>query len=201
MPSDGSTRFRSKSVQSSAPRSRPMMPRAASLRSFRPKGRSTIVQRSHRPARADIHRHRSRSDRRHALHLRRLGPCPTVEVYKRNGVTVDADPGTTGDQPETTRYAYDLMGNLHTERKANGVVANYVYDNLNRLDVLTEFQDNNDNGVYDSGDQLYAVRLLPRGAMASGPARLRSSGSTTIRTALPKCTRTPLHGPTTISAD
>jgi RHS repeat-associated protein len=83
-----------------------------------------------------------------------LGRLATVEVYERNGVVIDTDAGTAGNQPETTRYGYDLLGNLRREQKANGVVSDYVYDSLNRLDVLTEFADNNANGVYDSGDQL-----------------------------------------------
>ncbi|MDY0170795.1 MAG: RHS repeat-associated core domain-containing protein, partial [Thermoguttaceae bacterium] len=87
----------------------------------------------------------------------------TVEVYKRSGETVDADPQTPGDQPEATRYEYDLVGNLLRERKPNGVVADHVYDSLNRLDVLREFLDNNGNGVFDAGDDLltwfdYTVR-------------------------------------------
>jgi hypothetical protein len=54
----------------------------------------------------------------------------TVEVYKRSGKTVDADPQTPGDQPEATRYEYDLVGNLLRERKPNGVVADHVDDSL-----------------------------------------------------------------------
>ncbi|MDY0165554.1 MAG: hypothetical protein RBS80_03375 [Thermoguttaceae bacterium] len=49
----------------------------------------------------------------------------TVEVYKRSGEAVDADPQTPGDQPEATRY--ELVGNLLRERKPNGVVADHVY--------------------------------------------------------------------------
>ncbi len=92
-----------------------------------------------------------------------LGRLAAVEVYKRSGEAVDVVPQTPGDQPEATRYEYDLIGNLLSERKANGVVADHVYDSLNRLDVLREFMDNNGNGVYDAGDSLltrfdYTVR-------------------------------------------
>jgi RHS repeat-associated protein len=80
-----------------------------------------------------------------------LGRVATVEVSKRNGVPVDTDAGTAGNQPETTRYEYDLAGNLDREVKPNGVVSDYVYDKLNRLDTLTQFKDTNANGRYDAG--------------------------------------------------
>ena len=71
-----------------------------------------------------------------------LGRLATVEVYEQNDVAIDTDAGTDGNQPETTKYHYDLLGNLRAERKADGLVADYVYDDLNRLDILTEFLDN-----------------------------------------------------------
>jgi RHS repeat-associated protein len=83
-----------------------------------------------------------------------LGRLSTVEVYERNGVMVDVDPNTTGDQPEVTRYDYDLLGNLARERKPNGAVVDYVYDNLNRLTDQNEFDDVNADGDYDSGTDI-----------------------------------------------
>jgi YD repeat-containing protein len=52
-----------------------------------------------------------------------LGRLIGVDVVKRNGVTIDNDPGTTGDQPETTSYQYDLLGNLDRTDLPNGRVA------------------------------------------------------------------------------
>lgn len=68
-----------------------------------------------------------------------LGRLVGVDVVKRNGVTIDNDPITAGNQPETTGYRYDLVGNLDRTDNPNGVVTDYIYDNMNRLDKLIHY--------------------------------------------------------------
>jgi RHS repeat-associated protein len=60
-----------------------------------------------------------------------LSRLATVEVRERNNQPLAV--------PEVTAYQYDLLGNLDLQRQANGVVVDYVYDNMNRLDKLTHF--------------------------------------------------------------
>lgn len=69
----------------------------------------------------------------------------TVSAYERNDVPL------AEAARETTQYVYDLAGNLAQEVKPNGVVSDYVYDELNRLDTLTQFKDANANGQFDAG--------------------------------------------------
>jgi YD repeat-containing protein len=62
------------------------------------------------------------------------GRLQTVHVTKLAGQSVD----------QTTTYAYDLLGNLHSDTQANGVVTTYSYDTLNRLtDVVATRTGNN----------------------------------------------------------
>ena len=54
---------------------------------------------------------------------------------------------------DETSYKYDLLGNLDQTQYSNGVVHDYDYDNLNRLDLLTHFLDSDGNGVFDEDEQ------------------------------------------------
>jgi hypothetical protein len=49
-----------------------------------------------------------------------------------------------------TDYVYDMLGNLDKVRLPNGVVSDYDYDDLNRLELLREFKDVNANNEYNS---------------------------------------------------
>ena len=60
-----------------------------------------------------------------------LGRLATVEARERNGVVLPS--------PETTAYQYDLVGNLPLQRQANGTVVAYTYNELYRLDTLTQY--------------------------------------------------------------
>ena len=77
-----------------------------------------------------------------------LGRLETVKVIKRNGTVL----GTAED----TVYTYDLLGNLDKVTLPNGVVSDYDYDVLNRLELLRHFEDANDNGIFDTGESLLA---------------------------------------------
>jgi RHS repeat-associated protein len=52
---------------------------------------------------------------------------------------------------QTTFYEYDVYSNLAKMIQPNGCVTLYQYDNMNRLIKLTNFQDTNNNGIFDSG--------------------------------------------------
>ncbi|MEK7855492.1 MAG: hypothetical protein AAB288_05335 [Acidobacteriota bacterium] len=69
------------------------------------------------------------SDYRYAYDA--LGRLATVEARERNGISLPT--------AETTNYQYDLVGNLDLQRQANGTIVDYLYDSLNRLDVLTQY--------------------------------------------------------------
>jgi YD repeat-containing protein len=62
-----------------------------------------------------------------------LNRLTKVAVWERGHVPL------AEGQRETTRYEYDLVGNLDLERKASGIVTDYVFDALGRLDKLTHY--------------------------------------------------------------
>jgi len=80
-----------------------------------------------------------------------LGRLDEVRALARNGAPIDNDPVAPGNQAEATDYVYDLLGNLKQTRLPNGVVSDYDYDSLNRLEFLRQFRDTNGNGTYQAG--------------------------------------------------
>jgi RHS repeat-associated protein len=78
----------------------------------------------------------------------------TVSVVERNDVVLST--------AELTTYEYDLVGNLTRMDHANGIITEYTYDSLNRLDVMTHYapdatpQDLSDNDNIAQFD--YVVR-------------------------------------------
>ena len=60
-----------------------------------------------------------------------LGRLATVSVVERNDELLAT--------PETTTYQYDLVGNLDQTILPNGVITDYTYDELNRLETLTHY--------------------------------------------------------------
>ena len=85
-----------------------------------------------------------------------LGSAVTDTVYsydtlgRLDSVTVNERFDNPLSTPEVTDYVYDLVGNLAQTRMANGVVTDYEYDGLNRLDLLRHFNDDGDY-VYETG--------------------------------------------------
>ena len=61
-----------------------------------------------------------------------LGRLVSVVTIAREGASLAS--------PETTKYIYDLIGNLDYVINSNGVVADYSYDELNRLKELTHYK-------------------------------------------------------------
>ena len=55
-------------------------------------------------------------------------------------VTEDRDASVTTDALLETEYAYDLLGNLDRTLLPNGILEDYEYDSLNRLDKLTHYK-------------------------------------------------------------
>jgi RHS repeat-associated protein len=88
--------------------------------------------------------------------------APGIDTYyffdalgRLDGVTVTDRFGAELGTPEITDYFYDLLGNLDQVRGPNGVIADYDYDSLNRLERLRHFKDNGDFS-YGAGDILLA---------------------------------------------
>ena len=67
-----------------------------------------------------------------------FGRLETATAVRRHGMLLD-DPGTPEDEREVTSYLYDAAGNLDREFLPNGVVADYRYDGLNRLELLRQY--------------------------------------------------------------
>lgn len=76
----------------------------------------------------------------------KLGRLSKVSVYERNDT-----PLASGSR-EHTSYKYDLVGNLDAVEGSNGVIADYRYDALNRLERLVHFGDDvNGDKRFDDG--------------------------------------------------
>jgi RHS repeat-associated protein len=54
-------------------------------------------------------------------------------------VTDDFDPASTSDTPLEAAYSYDLLGSLDRTDLPNGVIEQYTYDELERLDKVTHY--------------------------------------------------------------
>ncbi len=67
-----------------------------------------------------------------------LGRLQTVSQLRLGGVNLA--------QADQTSYAYDILGNLSQMRYDNGLIEQYQYDSLNRLDVLTHWVDDDVDG-------------------------------------------------------
>ena len=72
-----------------------------------------------------------------------LGRLETVRLLTREGQAVSP--------PEETVYHYDILGNLVQTDLPNGVISDYHYDQLGRLELLEHFLDANGNESYDEG--------------------------------------------------
>ncbi|MFO0946004.1 MAG: RHS repeat-associated core domain-containing protein [Planctomycetota bacterium] len=72
-----------------------------------------------------------------------------VIVTERNDDRIE-DP----EDFEVTTYRYDKVGNLDRTDQANGVIIDYVYDDLNRLDLLTHYASDANNEDLSDNDVL-----------------------------------------------
>ena len=90
---------------------------------------------------ADTH---IQSDTRYAYDS--LGRLTRVQTDRRFGNELAA--------PEAHRYTYDLNGQIDYEILANGLVTDYVYDELDRVTDLHHFTDNNADFQFTAGDTL-----------------------------------------------
>tara|TARA_E500000305_G_scaffold36763_3_gene28012 strand:+ start:86 stop:17857 length:17772 start_codon:yes stop_codon:yes gene_type:complete len=82
-----------------------------------------------------------------------LGRLETVSVVERNDEVLAT--------PETTTYAYDLVGNLDQTILPDGVITDYAYDDLNRLDTLTHYLEDDTPEDLSDNDKIvleYEVR-------------------------------------------
>ncbi|MDR2441721.1 MAG: hypothetical protein LBE12_20355, partial [Planctomycetaceae bacterium] len=72
---------------------------------------------------------------------------PVYYTYDRYGrlASVSSD-------NKTTYYEYDVFGNLSKTKLPNSVTTTYEYDNMNRLIKLSNFDDKNNNDIFDNGE-------------------------------------------------
>ncbi|MGD2183420.1 RHS repeat-associated core domain-containing protein [Lusitaniella coriacea] len=85
---------------------------------------------------------------------------------------------TVKEDNETTRYIYDLAGNLKETQFPNGVIEHRTYDELNRLDVLETEKDGTllsrfDYATNDAGHRLEVIESVrqPDGTLAERTVR------------------------------
>ncbi len=83
-----------------------------------------------------------------------LGRLATVTAVRLADAAVSA-----GDA--TTTYKYDAVGNLQYVLSPKHA-SYYEYDNLNQLEELTQFRDDNTSGDYDAGDDRLATFVYSR---------------------------------------
>ncbi len=72
-----------------------------------------------------------------------LGRLKTVTVRERKDTTFSTEAPTV--------YAYDKVGNLDQITHSNGVISDYVYDDLNRLVDLIQYKETNSTPGYQDG--------------------------------------------------
>jgi RHS repeat-associated protein len=82
-----------------------------------------------------------------------LSRLSRVDTVVRDNTTIDSDTTTAGNQPEPTRYHYDLQGRLdYTELP--GAVEDYTFDTFDRLDKVSLFVADEDNANRSDNVQL-----------------------------------------------
>ena len=74
-----------------------------------------------------------------------LSRLTTLLTVRRDGLPVDSNATQPGNQPEATRYHFDLLGRPDYTELPNGVVEDYVFDNMDRLDLMQHFQSDSNN--------------------------------------------------------
>jgi RHS repeat-associated protein len=101
-------------------------------------------------------------------------------LHRLKAVTAVKRNGTTLSPPAKTSYKYDAVGNLDRTDQANGVIVDYIYDNLYRLDQLIHFSpdatpsdlsNNSKLASFDYGYRADGQRTSENGFIAGyGPA-------------------------------
>jgi YD repeat-containing protein len=74
-----------------------------------------------------------------------LSRLSTLLTVRRDGLPVDSSATLSDNQPEATRYHFDLLGRPDYTELPNGVVEDYVFDNMDRLDLMQHFQSDSNN--------------------------------------------------------
>jgi YD repeat-containing protein len=76
--------------------------------------------------------------------VRILERVANMVLCTRDGQTVDTSPAADA-QPETTKYHYDLLSRPDYTELPDGVVEDYLFDSMDRLDVLRHYASDADN--------------------------------------------------------
>jgi RHS repeat-associated protein len=74
-----------------------------------------------------------------------LSRLSRVTTVTRNGQPVDSNTSLAGNQPEVTNYFFDLLGRMDRTELPGGVVEDYTFDAMDRLDKIAHFQSDADN--------------------------------------------------------
>jgi RHS repeat-associated protein len=76
-----------------------------------------------------------------------LGKLATVSTVVRDGEIVDGNGLSEGTPPEATLYRYDLFGRLDYTAMPNGIVEDYTFDAMDRMDAVSLYKSdaNNEN--------------------------------------------------------
>jgi RHS repeat-associated protein len=83
-----------------------------------------------------------------------LGRLSTVNTVKRDGAIVDSNGAGAGTPPESTAYFYDLLGRPDYTLLPNGVIEDYTFDAMDRMELMAHRRAS-DNAVLASYDYTY----------------------------------------------
>ncbi|MFN6164524.1 MAG: RHS repeat-associated core domain-containing protein, partial [Planctomycetota bacterium] len=83
-----------------------------------------------------------------------FGRLSTVNTVKRDGAIVDSNGAGAGTPPESTTYFYDLLGRPDYTLLPNGVIEDYTFDAMDRVDLVAHRRAS-DNAVLASYDYTY----------------------------------------------
>ncbi|MFN9433819.1 MAG: RHS repeat domain-containing protein [Planctomycetota bacterium] len=83
-----------------------------------------------------------------------FGRLSTVNTVRRDGALVDSNGAAPGTPPESTAYFYDLLGRPDYTQLPNGVIEDYTFDAMDRMDLMAHRRAS-DNAVLASYDYTY----------------------------------------------
>jgi RHS repeat-associated protein len=83
-----------------------------------------------------------------------FGRLSTVNTVRRDGALVDSNGAAPGTPPESTTYFYDLLGRPDYTLLPNGVIEDYTFDAMDRMDLMAHRRAS-DNAVLASYDYTY----------------------------------------------
>ena len=80
-----------------------------------------------------------------------FGRLSTVNTVRRDGAIVDSNGAAPCTPPESTTYFYDLLGRPDYTQLPNGVIEDYTFEAMDRMDLMAHRR-TSDNAVLASYD-------------------------------------------------